>query len=1176
MKLPQPWHVSHSLRHSLRSSQYPPIPLHRVLIVLFVGLIIVTVGAVEYLWIRNGQRAVQDLTNQLMDKVGNQVRSFLSIYLYTPQLVNQLNANTVTLNGLDLQNLPAVEQYLFTQLMQFDSISSIQVGNAQNDFRLVTRQNNLLTGQNNLRLIQANAANPTQIEEYALDSQGRKTQRLKTTQQTRVRDQLWYQTALFASKPTWGTISQLSNGDDLFLTATSPVYGAQNQVDGVFSSAVSLDAINQFLSNLQVGKSGQVFIIERDGWTVATSTPPGTNNDAQFQRSNLIDSRDPVARAAARSLIVDFGDFSRIKSPQQFVFSQAHHQHFLQVVPFTDQYGLDWLIVITIPKADFMERIYASTRTTILLSTGAFLGAIALGLWSARWLTRPIRQLSQSSQALARGSWEQITTNDSPIAELQVLNQSFNWMSQQLQQSFNRVTTALQESEERFTKIFHTSPDPISITVISTDCYLEVNDCFLEITGYSRPEVIGHTIAELNLIADPEQLQRVQQLLKMQQAVQNLELDIRTKSGETKIVLLSSERIELDGQPCILSVFRDFTDRKQLELALQRSEAKLSDVLNGVVASIASVRILSDGTWHYEYWSEGCEAVFGYTAQEFLANQNLWQSRVFPDDLAQATARNARHHPVKKTFSVEYRFYHKNGSLRWISGHLISQQTATNDWLITTVEVDITDRKQIEEALRQNEATKNQILKAIPDLIIWMTANGTCIDLIEGSNTTSLVPAPELIGKNLFDYMPADLAQQRMDVIQQALRTGELQVYEQKLVVQGKLCYEEVRVVGIDIDRVLTIIRNVTERKQTEANLRESEERFRSAFASTAIGMALVSLNNCWLKVNPVLSGILGYSETELLSMSVTALVYPEDTDRFWFCTKQMLSAENHRAQAKLRFCCNNSRIAWGLLDLSLVRDSHNQPLYYVAQIQDVTEQMAVERMKNEFISIVSHELRTPLTAIRGFLGLLNTGIYDQRPDKVKHMIRQALTNSDRLVRLVNDILDLERLDSGKVQLTLETCEAERLMQSAVEGLQSIAEQATVTLTIISTTAQVQADSDTIIQTLTNLLSNAIKFSPPNSTVTLAAQPQAGQVLFSVSDQGRGIPPDKLETIFGRFQQVDISDARRKGGTGLGLAICQSIVQQHGGSIWVESKLGVGSTFYFTLLTPPELKLARS
>lgn len=353
--------------------------------------------------------------------------------------------------------------------------------------------------------------------------------------------------------------------------------------------------------------------------------------------------------------------------------------------------------------------------------------------------------------------------------------------------------------------------------------------------------------------------------------------------------------------------------------------------------------------------------------------------------------------------------------------------------------------------------------------------------------------------------------------------------------------------------------------RQTGEALRDSEERFRSAFDHASIGMALIGLDECWLKVNSALSDMLGYSESELLKTPSRRLIHPEDVEQHQSCLLQILASDNRRCQVELRYFGKRRRVIWMLRSTSLVRDSQGKPLYYVAQFQDITERRAIDQIKNEFISIVSHELRTPLTAIRGSLGLLATGIYDSKPEKARRMLEIALTDSDRLVRLVNDILDLERLDSGQVALEKTLCDAVQLIQQAVETVQSIANQASITLRVIPVSAQVWAAPDAIIQTLTNLLSNAIKFSPANSTITLTAQPQLDVVLFQVQDQGRGIPADKLQTIFGRFQQVDVSDSRQKGGTGLGLAICQSIIQQHNGRIWAESTLGEGSTFYFTL-----------
>ncbi|HEX9129147.1 MAG TPA: ATP-binding protein, partial [Gemmatimonadaceae bacterium] len=236
-----------------------------------------------------------------------------------------------------------------------------------------------------------------------------------------------------------------------------------------------------------------------------------------------------------------------------------------------------------------------------------------------------------------------------------------------------------------------------------------------------------------------------------------------------------------------------------------------------------------------------------------------------------------------------------------------------------------------------------------------------------------------------------------------------------------------------------------------------------------------------------------------------------------------------------------------------------------VNMFRDVTERRAIERLKSEFVSTVSHELRTPLTSIRGALGLLSSGLIGPIGEKGQRMLEIAVSNTDRLVRLINDILDLERIESGRVELVRRAVDAGVLMKQAVEGLQSMADDAGVRLVLLPATGQVWGDSDRIIQTLTNLLGNAVKFSPRDTTVTLSGVNGPTDVSFCVADQGRGVPEDKLQSIFGRFSQVDASDSRDKGGTGLGLAISQSIVTAHGGRIWAERNDPAGTRFLFTI-----------
>ncbi len=367
-------------------------------------------------------------------------------------------------------------------------------------------------------------------------------------------------------------------------------------------------------------------------------------------------------------------------------------------------------------------------------------------------------------------------------------------------------------------------------------------------------------------------------------------------------------------------------------------------------------------------------------------------------------------------------------------------------------------------------------------------------------------------------------------------------------------------------DVLVAVHQDITERKGIEEALRDSEEKFRQLSENIqAVFWIKDTRNQQVLYVSNAYQTIWQSSCEKLYHNHSNWLdaIHPEDRQRV-----EIEFIEKFRTgqyDKKYRIIRPDGSIRW-IRDRAFPIKNELGELVRIAGIaEDITELEQINLIKSEFIGIVSHELRTPLTAIRAALGLLQTGIYDKKPDKFKRMIEIAAIDSDRLVRLVNDILDLERLESDRAVLEKTTCNAADLIQQAVGGVQAIANQQNITFNIYPTNAQVWAAADAIVQTLTNLLGNAIKFSPADSTITLSVQQQTDYVLFQIADRGRGIPADKLETIFGRFQQVDASDSRTKGGTGLGLAICRSIIDRHGGQIWAESTVSVGSTFFFTL-----------
>jgi PAS domain S-box-containing protein len=235
----------------------------------------------------------------------------------------------------------------------------------------------------------------------------------------------------------------------------------------------------------------------------------------------------------------------------------------------------------------------------------------------------------------------------------------------------------------------------------------------------------------------------------------------------------------------------------------------------------------------------------------------------------------------------------------------------------------------------------------------------------------------------------------------------------------------------------------------------------------------------------------------------------------------------------------------------------------YAAILNDVSERYEIERLKAEFVSVVSHELRTPLTALRGSIGLLRGGVLGPLPEDVMELLHIAERNSLRLVTLVNDILDLERLHKGKMELFIEPVHARTIVDRSLDSVKPFADQASIAITVHCTDEVVLGDGDRLVQVLVNLLTNAVKFSPLGSRVEVITSVERDAVVFRVVDQGRGIPASHRRIIFERFEQVYVADGREKGGTGLGLAISKAIVEQHDGAIGVDSQEGHGSTFWF-------------
>lgn len=354
--------------------------------------------------------------------------------------------------------------------------------------------------------------------------------------------------------------------------------------------------------------------------------------------------------------------------------------------------------------------------------------------------------------------------------------------------------------------------------------------------------------------------------------------------------------------------------------------------------------------------------------------------------------------------------------------------------------------------------------------------------------------------------------------------------------------------------------RDIHQRIQAERSLRESNQALETLVAAAPIAIYTVDESGLIKSWNAAAEQIFQWKANEVIG-TIAPMVPQEEFAAAADLRRSILASGRAVHLQAVRLRKDGTPIE---VSLSAAPMGSSSP-HIVVLAADISERRAMERLKDEFVSVVSHELRTPLTSLRGSLGLLASGRVGSFPENAKKMLDIALRNTDRLVRLINDILDVERMQAGKIRFEFVSCLAPEIVQTAVENARSLAEQKEVTISCAVEPWLVQGDADRLVQTLTNLLGNAIKFAPPGTQISVRANRERENIKFSVEDQGRGVPQDKLQRIFERFEQVDASDAREKGGTGLGLAISKTIVEQHGGRIWVESEIGKGSTFYFTV-----------
>lgn len=408
-----------------------------VLIVPFTLQIIVAVGLTGYLSYRNGQEAVNDLATQLHREITNRIEQYINNYLEIPSIVVKINTDAIHSGKLNLKELHSWLPHLYKQGQLFDSLSYIYCGNEAGDYIALQRLED-----NSLAYNVRDRNTKGFREEYTLDSQGNPTN-LNKPQKYDPRSRPWYKIATEAGKPGWTDIYEfiaLSGAKQLGMSFVAPVYERDTgKLGGVLGADFTLSRISEFLREIKIGQSGKTFIMERSGLLVGGSFPY-PSFDKNHNRLTAFDVDDALIKATVQYLNTYLGNFHQIRTGQKINFDFNGQRQLVYMTPFITPFNLDWLIVVVVPERDFMAEIEANTRLTIVLSVIALVLATLFGVFTSRWIVRPILRLNEAAKKLAGGDWDQSLPTNRPD-ELGELAKSFNSMARQLKESFEALET---------------------------------------------------------------------------------------------------------------------------------------------------------------------------------------------------------------------------------------------------------------------------------------------------------------------------------------------------------------------------------------------------------------------------------------------------------------------------------------------------------------------------------------------------------------------------------------------------------------------------------------------------------------------------------------------------------------------------------------------------------------
>lgn len=732
-----------------------------------------------------------------------------------------------------------------------------------------------------------------------------------------------------------------------------------------------------------------------------------------------------------------------------------------------------------------------------------------------------------------------------------------------------KVEASLLEKKSSFYNAFLSIPLATWLTRLSDGNFVEVNENFLKLTGYTKNEVIGRNSVELGINIATKTRNEIMSKLSLGEQVPDFEIEITQKNGGKRIGLSSLKTIEMNGEQIICSSFIDITERKKLENKNHTQSSLLEQIHNALITVDFNNIILS--------WNKHAETLYQWTSEEAVGKNII--ELLSPEEMKDVAKTN-----FKKLYldgHWEGRFDVKRKDNTTISVHIINSYLKdTNGANIGFIGIstDISEQIKTENALNESQEFFRIIVSNSPDHILIQDIDLRYTFVVNPQ--LGLTPS-DMIGKTDYDLLDKEIAEKMTIIKQNVLTTGEPKFTEMSIMSKsGELEYFDGTYTpkfdnSGEIVGLIGYFRNVTQLKQAEQALKESENKFKSIFEKSLAPIVVANDKGNYLAVNKAASELFGYTVDEMLHMKVGDLITTSTPNAAALYEEYLKKGEDI---GEFGFVSKNG--THKIIKYQAVR---TKPDFNLSIMMDITEQKRISEelaraklkaeeamnSKQQFLSNMSHEIRTPMNSIVGFTKiLLKTNLNDIQ----KEYLHAIKTSGEVLIVLINDILDLAKVDAGKMVFEKIIFKLDESMSTIIHLFEHKTQEKNLEL-IKKYDKKIplilKGDSARLHQIMLNLLSNAVKFTNEGritvSVDLLDEDDEKVTIEFSVKDTGIGIPENKIGKIFNNFEQVSVLTSRVYGGTGLGLAISKQLVELQGGSIRLKSDLGKGSIFSFIL-----------